>query len=677
MQSTHNVRAAQSAHQLVSRPQTGTPKRFQFDVSPTLKVVGKPAITGGVQLPLPSKCENPEQQLTELMLGTQKVAEAVCRQLRPLLRSDFLLPHYGCIYGATSTLVAEHQETTVEAVTTRLKDWKLDPNQVSPLAIEQALSTLSQLRSGTLESSEQASVQMALRLANLIKQRNEERAQQKTLGFNSTVQQGLTAPRDGASSAPASVILRDGVPSFSSFLSSTQWPVAAPDMAFHGLVGEFVRVVEPHTESDKMALVAQLLVAVGNLVGRNAHCVVEDSHHHFNLYACLVGESSKGRKGTAWRRVLNLLHPLDMEWADKKVVGGLSSGEGLIHAVRDPVERLQLIRDGNKVSGQETIVADPGVVDKRLLIIEEEVAAILKNAQRDGNTLTMTLRSGWDGGILQTLTKNSAEIATNPHISLIGHVTKLELLRYLTETEKANGFANRIIWIGVRRSKILPDGGNLNDDDLQPLRKRLQDVINFSKTVGEMKRDEESRALWHKVYPYLTRDSQGLLGAVTSRAEAQVLRLSGVYALLDRSPVIRQEHLLAALAFWDYSERSAAYIFGDSSGDPVADTILVKLRSAYPSGVSQEEIQNLFSRNHKADRLHAALNVLAQHGLVVQEKEKTGQSGRPASLWIYRPHSGTTSSNDEENEENEVTNLNHFLVNFVSFVSRNRRGRDV
>ena len=50
------------------------------------------------------------------------------------------------------------------------------------------------------------------------------------------------------------------------------------------------------------------------------------------------------------------------------------------------------------------------------------------------------------------------------------------------------------------------------------------------------------------------RGHSGLYGAVTSRAEAQVVRLSLIYALLDCSPVIRQEHLLAALALWEYCE---------------------------------------------------------------------------------------------------------------------------
>lgn len=49
---------------------------------------------------------------------------------------------------------------------------------------------------------------------------------------------------------------------------------------------------------------------------------------------------------------------------------------------------------------------------------------------------------------------------TGAHISLIGHITKQELLARLDDTSKANGFANRFLWALVKRSKCLPEGGS-------------------------------------------------------------------------------------------------------------------------------------------------------------------------------------------------------------------------
>ena len=66
--------------------------------------------------------------------------------------------------------------------------------------------------------------------------------------------------------------------------------------------------------------------------------------------------------------------------------------------------------------------------------------------------------------------------------------------------------------------------------------------------VEEMKRDNTARAIWREVYAELSVGKTGLLGAATSRAEAQVMRLALLYALLDRSRVIAAEHLTAESA---------------------------------------------------------------------------------------------------------------------------------
>ena len=51
-----------------------------------------------------------------------------------------------------------------------------------------------------------------------------------------------------------------------------------------------------------------------------------------------------------------------------------------------------------------------------------------------------------------------------------------------------------------------------------------------------------------------------------------------IFALLDRSKEIREEHLRAGLAVWRYADASARYVFGSTLGDPTADEILRALR---------------------------------------------------------------------------------------------------
>ncbi len=164
-------------------------------------------------------------------------------------------------------------------------------------------------------------------------------------------------------------------------------------------------------------------------------------------------------------------------------MGGLSSGEGVIWNVRDPIERQEKVPQRGRAPTYETVVADPGIEDKRLLVVEQEFANVLKQTERQGNTLSPILRQGWETGNLRSMTKNSPAQATNAHISIIGHITDEELRRYLTATESANGFGNRFLWFMVRRSKLLPEGGIPDSKALAQVERELTAVVDVS-TIG-------------------------------------------------------------------------------------------------------------------------------------------------------------------------------------------------
>ena len=122
-----------------------------------------------------------------------------------------------------------------------------------------------------------------------------------------------------------------------------------------------------------------------------------------------------------------------------------------------------------------------------------------------------------------------------------------------------------------------------------------------------------------------------MVGAMTSRAEAQVMRLACLYALLDLSSVIKTVHLKAALAVWKYAESSTRYIFGGKLGDPIADTILTSLKDRLPEDLTQTQISKLFHGHQDALKIERALQTLERDGLVTQQTAETG--GRPVTCW--------------------------------------------
>ena len=411
------------------------------------------------------------------------------------------------------------------------------------------------------------------------------------------------------------------------------WPVLHAD-ALHGLAGEIVRTIDPYTEADPVAVLATLLTGVGNLMGDGPHFKVEATPHPPRLFTVLVGQTAKARKGTAWSTPRHMLGRVDRAWLNTRVTSGLSSGEGVIYAVRDPRIESRPIKEKGRVEGYEDVTTDKGEQDKRLFVVEEEFSQALKVMKREGNILSPTLRQAWDSGNLHPLTKNDPIKATGAHISILGHITRDELLRHLNETEQGNGFANRFIWIVVKRSKVIPNPSGTPATKLQPLVDRLATCIKFARSIKTILRTTEAEELWAEVYPTLSDGKPGLFGAIIARAEVQVMRLACIYALLDRSPVITPVHLRAALALWEYAEASARYIFGTRLGNPEADRIVAALQMR--GTLSESEIHDLFNRHKAAAEIQSALELIANLGLATRSEEETG--GRPRAIWRISSH---------------------------------------
>ena len=147
------------------------------------------------------------------------------------------------------------------------------------------------------------------------------------------------------------------------------WPAAPGPAAYHGRPGEIIRKLEPETEADPVAILTQLLIAFGTAVGRGAYFQIEATRHHPHEFLLLVGESARARKSTAWDHVRRLICEADPT-LQARILTGLSSGEGLVWAVRDPAG------------------SDPGAGDRRPLALEPEFASVLKSTGRGVSTLS-------------------------------------------------------------------------------------------------------------------------------------------------------------------------------------------------------------------------------------------------------------------------------------------------
>jgi len=389
------------------------------------------------------------------------------------------------------------------------------------------------------------------------------------------------------------------------------WPAPPDPAAYHGLPGAIIERLAPNTEADPVAILTQLLIACGAMLGHQAFFQVEATKHHPNEFVLLVGDTAKARKGSSFDHVARLLTDAHPSFPSR-VTTGLSSGEGLIWAVRDPQDQ------------------DPGAQDKRLLVVEPEFASVLKATSREISTLSPTLRSAWDGRPLALLTRTAPATATQAHIAIIGHITQTELARHTTTIELANGFLNRFLICACRRVRLLPEGGDPEPLKGTGLKQYLAAVLQHADTQRQVRLAPEARELWWHAYPQLTQPLDGLAGHITARAEAHTIRLALLYALLDGQTQIRAEHLHAALALWDYTSRSARWALGQATGDPLAEQLHAALIRA-PDGLTRTQLSHHVHRNLPAEQLDRALQALTAAGRARHTKITTG--GRPAERW--------------------------------------------
>lgn len=420
-----------------------------------------------------------------------------------------------------------------------------------------------------------------------------------------------------------------------------EWPTLNPQ-ALHGLAGEIVEAMQPYTEADPVALLVTLLTCFGNAIGRSPRYAIEGDYHFANLFAVLVGKSGKGRKRVAEKRITSLWAD-DDAWKKDCHAEGLASGEGLIWHIRDGAEKTVATKENGKITGwsKQLDEAEPGVFDKRLLVIEEEFAKVLGVMQRQGNTLSPLIRQAWDSGNLRSMVKHDPTKCTGGHISIMGHITSEELLRTLDDTDAFNGFANRFLWCLVKRSQLLPDGGQGFGIIAHTLSKRLTHAVAVASAIGDMHRNSEAQALWHDLYcGALSAEHDGVYGSVVGRGEAQTLRLSMLYALLDGSAIITAEHLGAAYALWCYCDDSARIIYGEVQDSPEAKIGLKLLEhiKAKP-GINLKALHGSLGNHVDKELLARSLAWLRDKGKAYPVPYKPEHGGRPGEGW----HPGTAN----------------------------------
>lgn len=409
-------------------------------------------------------------------------------------------------------------------------------------------------------------------------------------------------------------------------LKPPKWPCLSND-ALPGIVGDFVSLATRKSEADPAAVLATFLVRFGVEIGPNPYLMIGDTKHSTRLFAAIVGATSKARKGTSARPVdrlfsvnankcVNSLNSYEMRGElyipAKTSPGPLSSGEGLLWQVSD-----------------ENAGAD---CQKRLYILDEELAAALKSTERNGNTLSTTIRKLWDTGDIEPLTKNDRIKVTGAHVGIVTHITMEELKGSLRAVEMHNGLANRFMWICSKRSKLVPNPSPMPQKELDEIKKNIHGIIKTNSQDVEMRLTDAAQNRWEYLYPEISKEHPGLIGSVINRAEAQVMRLAMIYALINNRHDIDICHLEAGLSFWKYSEESAIYIFSSRDDNPLNKKIITALRAGEKT---KSELHQFFGNNIAAETMNNALAELIDSKRIEYRQERSS-GPKPKTIYVLR-----------------------------------------
>jgi putative DNA primase/helicase len=425
-------------------------------------------------------------------------------------------------------------------------------------------------------------------------------------------------------------------------------PLAPPSLSRSAYPELLARVVDAATyasEAHPIAVAANLLALFCSAIGRGPYQRIGDSETHPRPFFLLVGKSGKARKGTAEHTPREVARRADAILRkrygtnDRLRVhsGGLSSGEGVAFAIRDPREP-----DENGKGG------DLGVSDKRLLVIESEFANLLELIKRPGNVLSSMLRNLWDGRTVEPLTKNNQVTVTLPHVVVLGHITGHELREKSTATDAANGLHNRFIMLHVHRPKLVPHPEPTPSDVLDDLAERLAEAIHFSTNgnphgvnVREVTMTTEARELWSDLYPGITQDRAGLAGSLMARSEVYARMLAMMFALLDMRDQIEPGDLLSAVEWVTYWRRSIEYVFLAGEEQTELDDFTKEVLAqvvAHP-GIKLSALQEVWNRK-RIPQVKAALETLLNLAPPLVDQRIQPGAGRPARL--YYPSSSHT-----------------------------------
>jgi hypothetical protein len=315
---------------------------------------------------------------------------------------------------------------------------------------------------------------------------------------------------------------------------------------------------------------------------------------------------------------------------------GLSSGEGFIYEIRDP----------SGYDEEAGTFRDQGVTDKRLHVIEQEFSQIMVAASREGSTLSAQLRKAHDCRTLNNKSRNNRLTATNPHVLVTAHITPTELIELAEGLHFTNGFLNRFKFIYGQCLKYVMRPKPVPPEKKRELAARMGSIIGWAQNQDEFELTDDFYQAFEKVFHRLRNPTGDTLRqSLLARCDHKVKLLSMLFAIIDKTTLIKSKHLKSAMAWIDYSEASIDYVWStelqqqliaqnNEFDDELLKVIRLKIDENDGNPIGKTPLSRHYNNNRKitAKEINASLKRLQERTPQPLEVKKTGISKYEISL---------------------------------------------
>ena len=379
-----------------------------------------------------------------------------------------------------------------------------------------------------------------------------------------------------------------------------------PDLAYHGWFGEYRDLMAPTTEASDTFHLASALTVAGAMMGRSIWTGHVSDRLHANLYTMLIGKSGTSRKDTAMKRATKLPDHVmttstNLFAAPYALKTHYGSGERLV----------------------EDFQNNPNILWRAT-----EATNIFTVIRRLSSTLGDRMIEAYDvPDFIENGVRNSPSRAEKPYLSLLTAIQPRRLAEYITTEDIVSGLANRIMFFPGSPKPPMANPPSVDSLAASRLYVRLHDAIKQygfgnGQLNPQLMTNDEAEARMSAWYLSQSEDEDEDRQSMRSRNQTFVRKIALIYAVSDASPVIRLDHIEAAIALVEWQWQGVVRMlptWGAQKESRIEQRIIEVIRKHGPF-LTRRQIQSKCSNPSKWTTL--------DFNRVFEGMEKSGQIER-------------------------------------------------